>query len=87
MAEVNEDDMAFFAEMQDVKPIKQSDTVSVSRREKTLAQQLKREALEREQRPDGNFLAIMRYALCAMRPMRRISLWCGGRNTSLPSSL
>lgn len=58
MTHSKDDDLAFFQEMQDVTPIKQSDTIAVTRRERTLAQQLKREALEKEQRLDGNFLAI-----------------------------
>ena len=48
----------FFAEMQDVKPLKQDDKVFAGKPKQTLAQQLKRQALEQAQRRDQNYLSI-----------------------------
>ena len=48
----------FFAAMQDVKPLKQDNKVHSHKAKSTLAQQLKRQALEKIERQDGNQLSI-----------------------------
>jgi DNA-nicking Smr family endonuclease len=49
---------AFLNELQDVKPIKQSDTVATSQQKNTLAQQLKRQAIEASQNFVNNYLSV-----------------------------
>ncbi len=49
---------AFLNELQDVKPIEQSDTVATSQQKNTLAQQLKRQAIEASQNFVNNYLSV-----------------------------
>lgn len=59
MYESNEENKSdFFDAMQDVKPLKQDDKVFSAKPQQTLAQQLKRESLEKAQRLDLNYLSI-----------------------------
>ena len=57
-----ENDLSFLEEMKDVRPIKQDQSVREqlrkSKGQATLAQQLKREAIESEQNSSGNFLSV-----------------------------
>lgn len=46
--EINENDMSFFEAMADVKPLPKADTVAIQKPQHTLAQRLKREALEKQ---------------------------------------
>lgn len=48
----------FFEAMQDVKPLKQNDKIETSRPQTTLAQQLKRAALEKSFDKDRNYLSV-----------------------------
>lgn len=48
----------FFAAMQDVTPLKQDDKVLAGKPSSTLAQQLKRQSLEKIERQGGNYLSI-----------------------------
>lgn len=48
----------FIEAMQDVKPLKQDDKVHAHKAKSTLAQKLKRQALEKIERQDGNQLSI-----------------------------
>jgi len=48
----------FLSEFQDVKPIKQSDIVATSQQKNTLAQQLKRQAIEASQNLVNNYLSV-----------------------------
>ena len=50
----------FLNELQDVKPIEQSDTVATSQQKNTLAQQLKRQAIEASQNIVNNYLSVER---------------------------
>ena len=49
MQDKNDDVLAFMAEMSDVKPLAQTEHVTITAQETSLAQKLKREALEREE--------------------------------------
>ena len=48
----------FLNELQDVKPIEQSDTVATSQQKNTLAQQLKRQSIEASQNLVNNYLSV-----------------------------
>lgn len=61
MASNHQSDMSFLSEMQDVKPLGQNDKVNLRQsasNKATLSQQLKREALQKQQALDDNGLSI-----------------------------
>ncbi|MBF7072295.1 DNA endonuclease SmrA [Glaciecola sp. MH2013] len=61
MSKSSADELSFFEEMNDVKPLAKSDKVAVFNKPKeTLAQKLKREALEAEIEKDDNGLSVER---------------------------